>query len=179
MTMFRIGGVYRDSEGRLYRLLPMDQNKGGLRLKPCAAPAKAANVSKRSDKDIGFSGYRSLVDGADLADYPHDGGNRNLIPGELTLVNGEWVSMTPTLDKMEAEKRAAEAYFSFNVGDVIPAPASVDLDLTRPALDWNKPASHDRFPGFTTTSHTQDKQASPTHAVQRCADFDGLVMKAR
>jgi hypothetical protein len=188
MSMFRIGGVYRQRNGEVVRLAPYSGSYGSSFVDGYGSAIAIKDGTPR--------GSRHLSSGRMCAFFAHDDAKftGDLLPGELTFVNGEWVSMTPTLDKMEAEKAAemnqcdgcmqgADLRGGLHVDRYGKAFMGCErhkyAEPTRPALDWNKPASTDRFPGFTVTSQTQDQQASPTHAVQRCADFDGLVMKAR
>lgn len=168
-NLFRVGGVYRCIDGAVVR----------LRYVPFWSEMEV--MAQAVDVDDSYErGARRLADGI----YPYTNNENyggNLLPGELTLVNGEWVSMTPTLDKMEAEKKSSEwDQIGAAAESLAQAVYGVDLDTPRPALDWDKKADTDRFPGFVVSDkNTQDQPKQLLRAEQLCADFDGLVMKVR
>lgn len=155
--LFRIGGVYRNAQGELTKLVQMDENTGALPLKACASPAKAINVTSNG-KHGGACGYRSLVDGSDLADYAHDGGDRTLIPGDLTLKDGEWVPFrwpwVPAATEQPQHHTFPSGATIVTQGSTITGRIEPAPEPKRAPLDWNKPTRIDRFPGFVVTKAT-------------------------
>lgn len=126
-AQFRIGGVYRQRNGQLVEL---------------AEGSVAVYLSDRKKY-----GPRDPRDGSDLNAniISKEWGDRSLLPGELTLVNGSWVPLGVTEEpKQESELDRAVRHLASLAK---PAPEPV-----RPPLDWNKPTSTDRFPGFAMAS---------------------------
>ena len=143
---FRIGGVYRDKNGDLYELAPLESYDEFYReYHPNEAIASSFKVADFSSmRCAGSSGAHRLSDGVFLA---VDGSDWDLLPGELHQVNGEWlpVEEKPTVtigailrEKLEAQKRETPP-FSVRVGAT---------EKKRAPLTWNTATPFDPFKGF-------------------------------
>jgi hypothetical protein len=171
-NQFRIGGVYRQRNGEVVRLAPYSDSYGSSFVDGYGSAIAIKDGTPR--------GWCHLSSGRVCA-FAHDDAKftGDLLPGELTLVNGEWISMTPTLDKIEAEKGGATQ--EAGIADLAKRiQEHRSAERHRAPLDWNKPTPFDPFKGFEVTDcRTSIQVNEAAHATQRCADFDGLVMKAR
>lgn len=158
-TPFRIGGIYRQRDGRLVRLdAPSEAELHGNRSelhRYVGGPAVARNVATGGD-----IGWRDLASGRfpghnELSEY-------NLLPGELDAQGNPIFAVQGTVTAR------------------LPAPAVVATppEKKRAPLTWNQPKKVDRFDGFVVTSGCQDQDCHPQgHVLQRFADPDRAVLK--
>lgn len=152
-AQFKVGSVYRDSLGRPYRLYAVGDAHAGQCEHKNAAWAKG--ISKSGLSEFG-QGFRSLIDGRDLADYVHDGGNRDLLPGELHCVNGEWVPVAEEAPKPAERRFPGDQDFSGTTGP----------ERARQALTWADSKRTDRFADFIVKRYDADEgmPAAPDHS---------------
>lgn len=140
-AQFRIGGVYRDAKNRLYKL----SHEGAyVRANPGAAWAVVVRHEARCWIGTG-AGYRTLHDGKDTGNFDWEGVSRDLIPGELILRGGEWVSQ--------------DAPIAFPSGAVLQTCGDKIVGRTEPEPyraplpHFNQRTPHDPFgDGFVVTS---------------------------
>lgn len=159
-TKFRIGGVYRQKDGAV------------VELSICSFVHNEPGTAWATDP--GYyrcgNGFRRLSDGVDTVGWRDN--CRDLLPGELHQVNGEWLPLgvaeeapkpTPSLGALLRQ--------AWERGSVKPATTKAAAEKVRPALTWNKPASVDRFPGFTSTYDTGPQlEDDNSHPLQRMTD---------
>lgn len=131
-NLFRIGSCYRDAAGRVFKLY---ENTTALMARSDGPFAWAKYIYEDGTEE--GAGLRSLVDGRDNDEYfTWDGVRRDLLPGELMQVGGEWVA------KEEAE--AEEMTFDELMADLF-SPANAAMIArdgpAKPKADrWSVPA---------------------------------------
>lgn len=135
-NQFRIGGVYRARDGRVIRINRVEEDGTAW----CAS-FKGAGIWHPC-------GARQISDGSFFGN-PHYSGN--LIPGEVTE-RGEPVKSAPIVPSHIAD--AILAAYEDSKGPVL---VINKAEPKRAPLDWNKPASSDRLPGFVTVSSTTEQ----------------------
>lgn len=101
-AMFRIGACYKQRDGVVVLLRSASES-------PMPEMGDGFAWACYEDTRMGI-GFRNLIDGSEASPWKAPE-NRDLLPGELTLRDGQWVplgaqqekatSMTPTLDAME------------------------------------------------------------------------------
>jgi hypothetical protein len=133
-TPFRIGGVYRQQDGTVVRLLDRTSDF------PVGA---GIGHARHVDGGEMRSGFRRLSDGVDTINFK--GGECNLLPGELHQINGEWVPRGVPVEDKPAKSELPELVKHFLQRESTPQPTK---ERARPALDWNKPTPFDAFGGF-------------------------------
>jgi hypothetical protein len=129
-TPFRIGGYYRQRDGRVVQVLSDGKYTG---INNSFYPRGVA-------LSLASGGYRN-IDGKCLSIVGTPIPNYDLLPGELHQINGEWVPRGVPVEDKPAERRFP--------GDQDFA-GTTESERTRPALTWADSKPFDAFGGFFT-----------------------------
>ena len=172
-TEFRIGGCYRQKDGRIVKIVRVPQrdesNAHALAIDRWDAkglsPAVVHFVNERTGEVAKCTdGWRNLADGT----YPDERHRSNygshLLPGELQFKDGQWV---PVEEHGEGSF-AGSTEWRQRLQTVIERGRPVTTQTTikvgpntaepkRPALTWNTKTKFDPFPGFIVKSCTQEQ----------------------
>lgn len=165
-TPFRVGGVYRDEAGRVQRLNAL--NAKGV---PCTPGVAWAQSYDKVYEEWFGDGFRNLSDGSDDSGFLIDGLPRNLLPGELHQVDGEWVAVE------EKREEPPFRYDSNNRFSVRHGFAPADKESPRaPLAYFTESKRFDPFAGFAVSrfdsSEGMDAAPEQAHPLQLCADLE-------
>lgn len=167
-TPFRVGGVYRDGDGDLFRIARV------LDEEQMIASTEAVILSCEL-MPLGINGGAHYLTTGEWVVRVGQVSPLHLLPGELHQVDGQWVAV----DNGGGSGCIGDDY---DEGDNWRDPAP---ETYRAPLTWARPKPFDRFEGFTVTSgrepepfrdpppffHSEaDKPALP--ALQLCADLE-------
>jgi hypothetical protein len=159
-TPFRIGGYYRQRDGRVVQVLSDGKYTG---INNSFYPRGVA-------LSLASGGYRN-IDGKCLSIVGTPIPNYDLLPGELHQINGEWVPRgVPVEDKPATAE--PEWLFAARARTAQKRAADPTYERTRPALTWADSKRVDRFPGFIVERFDADEgneAPAATHPLQRIA----------
>lgn len=138
---FRLGGVYRQNNGWIVRLQRYPYNPFPGHPGAEEGQAYAVILDKRDWQPVGGDGIRDLSDGAYGPRRTEKDYGSHLLPSEVAYFDG---FDKPTI-KLESH------YASLRANKEEPQ---------RCALDWNKPAVWDPFPGYVVVSGNEPYTAA-------------------
>jgi hypothetical protein len=131
-TPFRIGGYYKQRDGKVVQVLSESKYTG----------TNGGFYPRGVALTLASGGWRN-VNGqcSSIANTPIE--SLDLLPGELHQINGEWVPRGVPVEDKPADLTDDQLEGLFDYGFVPPAP-----EPHRPALTWADSKRVDRLPGF-------------------------------